>query len=367
MSLCEIHLPLKSITDYHLNFNDTNVVKGFAICAMLCHHLFLEHGDFGPFINQIALVGKTCVAFFVFVSGYGMAVQFEQIKQNKSVKLRLGVIVKFLVRRLFKFYTHYWFVFIIVVPIGVFAFGKTLSSSYGADANVCLEILLDLFGLQGFNSYNITWWFNRIIIVLWIFFPFFYWAMKSRVVSAWVLLLLFLNPGDVLWPFHSLAYGLPFYMIDYALGIFIALHIKHISYYLKFINPYIVLALSGTATLFFLCARNIELIPYFGGYLADPLIAISLSLSVVSFCRLFKSNLTVFAFLGKHSMNMYLIHTFIFLYFFHDFTYSLKYPILIFLFVLLSSLAVSYFLELLKKYWGFYKVQKKIMTLLELR
>ena len=332
---------------------------------MLCHHLFLEHGDFGFFITQIALVGKACVALFVFVSGYGMAVQFDQLKQNNTTEIHIFETVKFLIRRLFKFYTHYWFIFIIAVPIGVLVFGKTLSSSYGTEANIYLGLILDLFGMQGFDSYNITWWFNRIIIVLWAMFPFFYWSMKSRVVSAWLLLLLFLNPGDVLWPFHSLAYGLPFYMIDFALGIFIALHIKYISYCLRFINPYVVLTLSGSATLFFLCARNIELIPCFDGYLADPFIAISLSLSVVSFCRLFNSNLTVFVFLGKHSMNMYLMHTFIFLYFFHDFTYSLKYPILIFLFVLLISLTVSYFIELLKKYFGFYKMQKRIMTIFE--
>ena len=219
--------------------------------------------------------------------------------------------------------------------------------------------------MQGFDSYNITWWFNRIIIVLWVMFPLFYWSMKSRVVSAWILLLFFLNPGDVLWPFHSLAYGLPFYMIDYALGIFIALHIKQISHYLKFINPYIILALSLAATLFFLCSRNIELIPCFDSYFVDPLIAISLSLSVVSFCRAFNSNLTFFAFLGKHSMNVYLIHTFIFLYFFHDFTYSLENPLLIFLFVLLTSLGVSYLFELLKKRLGFYKAQKRITILFE--
>lgn len=358
-------MPLFRVSDYHISPNDTNIIKGFAICFMLCHHLFLGHGDFGLFFNQIALIGKTCVALFVFVSGYGMAIQFEQLEQNNVHGHRFSKVVKFLFRRLFKFYTHYWFIFIIAVPIGVFVFGQALSSSYGTEANIYWGLILDLFGMQGFGSYNITWWFNRIIIVSWGMFPLFYWSMKSRVVSAWVLLLFFLNPGDVLWPFHSLAYGLPFYMIDYALGIFIALHIKQISYYLKFINPYIILALSLAATLFFLCSRNIELIPCFGEYLADPFIAISLSLSVVSFCRLFNSNLTSFAFLGKHSMNIYLTHTFIFLYFFQDFTYSLKNPLLIFLFVLLTSLGVSYLFELLKKRLGFYKAQKRITFLFE--
>ena len=47
------------------------------------------------------------------------------------------------------------------------------------------------------------------------------------------------------------------------------------------------------------------------------------------------------AYLGKHSMNMWLIHAWFCYYVFHDETYALKYPLLIFVAVLVVSLLCS--------------------------
>lgn len=325
---------------------------------MLCHHLFLGHGDFVPFINQMAVVGKVCVALFVFVSGYGMTRQFGKATQNPE-RNNFSFIVKFILRRFVKFYMNYWFIFIIMVPIGVFFFSRPLSAAYGTES-VVSGLALDFFGLQGFNSYNITWWFNRIIIVLWLMFPLFYWSMKSRITSIPILLLLFINPGDILWPFHFFAYGLPFFMIDFALGIFMAQHIEMISVHLKSYNSAFILSLSLLATFTFLWMRNTELVGILNEYQIDPLIAITLALSAVSFCRFFNSKLSIIAFIGKHSTNIYLTHTFIFLYFFHDVTYSFKYSLPIFSFLLLTSLTVSVFFESCKQHLGFYKLQEKV-------
>lgn len=54
-------------------------------------------------------------------------------------------------------------------------------------------------------------------------------------------------------------------------------------------------------------------------------------------------------FLGKHSMNIFLFHTFIFLYYFHDIVYCSGNPFLIFLTLLCSCLAISMGMEYLKK------------------
>lgn len=45
--------------------------------------------------------------------------------------------------------------------------------------------------------------------------------------------------------------------------------------------------------------------------------------------------------LGNASATMWLTHTFVSIYYFSDFTYSLKIPILIFLFVVLSSYVIA--------------------------
>ena len=55
-------------------------------------------------------------------------------------------------------------------------------------------------------------------------------------------------------------------------------------------------------------------------------------------------------FVGKHSMNMYFVHVFIFDTWFEDFTYSLKSPALIFSFLFISSLTLSLAIEKLKSF-----------------
>ncbi len=50
-------------------------------------------------------------------------------------------------------------------------------------------------------------------------------------------------------------------------------------------------------------------------------------------------------FLGKHSMNIWLIHTWICVRLFHEFVFGLHYPVLMYLFVLLISIIVSVIVE----------------------
>ncbi len=61
-------------------------------------------------------------------------------------------------------------------------------------------------------------------------------------------------------------------------------------------------------------------------------------------------------FIGKHSMNIFLIHTLIYWYYFPGLIYSLKNWFLILAALTLSSLAVSITVEKIKKRLGFYKV-----------
>lgn len=60
-------------------------------------------------------------------------------------------------------------------------------------------------------------------------------------------------------------------------------------------------------------------------------------------------------FIGKHSMNIFLIHTLIYWYYFSGLIYSLKNWFLILSALTLSSLAVSIVVEKVKKRIGFYK------------
>lgn len=345
--------------DYRISPKESQIIKGFAICAMLVHHLFWEHPEYGVAPYQIALAGKVCVALFVFLSGYGMAIQFVQIHSVTNFEKNQNTL-RFICKRLVKFYMNYWVVFLISVPLGVLVFGRPLEAAYGNQNDLFFCLMKDFLGFQSFGSYNITWWFNAIILSLWILFPFIYWSMRSRLVALPMMLLLFFNPGDILFPLHRVAPGLPFYLIIFAEGVFIAINADLINKFLNKIKKKIVLVSSIVLTLFLLLARNLPIVPNFNNYTVDSFVVVSLALAVVSLSRTTNASLAFGAFLGRHSMNIYLLHTFVFSYFFSDFIYGFKNPVVIFLALLGVSLALSIIVEFLKKQCRFYVLLKKI-------
>lgn len=350
--------------DYALTIAETNIVKSIAICAMLIHHLFYRNPEYGHFFFKAALTGKTCVAIFLFLSGYGLSIQYEKI-QGHSTKESFVKTIQFLCKRLIKFFLSYWFIFVIFVPIGVFIFGRTLHTAYGSDADIYLCLFKDFLGLQELSSYNATWWFNRLIIVSYLLFPIIFWAMRSNVVSILVLFILFFNPYRMTAPLENLAAGLSTYACTFAIGSFIAIRKKSINTILNKIPIQCVVPISFCLASFCFYARNNVLSLYFYGNTVDPFIALFTCLAVVSLCRWKKVQLSFLSFVGKHSTNMYLTHTFILAYFFHNFIYGFKHPLAIFAVLLLSSLALSVTIEKLKEICKFYKLQESVLHKVE--
>ncbi len=64
---------------FRLTFFDTSIIKGLAICAMLWHHLFYEHPEYGNTVFQLALLCKVCVSLFLMLSGYGLTMQYNKV------------------------------------------------------------------------------------------------------------------------------------------------------------------------------------------------------------------------------------------------------------------------------------------------
>ena len=130
--------------DYKLSLNDTSALKGVAIIAMLCHHLFYQQHVYGVAVQQFGIVCKVCVAIFLFLSGYGLSVQYSKLwAKDQGNNSRLQEILKFLYKRYVKFYLNYWVIFLIFVPLGVLCFGRSLPEAYGEDANVAWCLITD--------------------------------------------------------------------------------------------------------------------------------------------------------------------------------------------------------------------------------
>ncbi len=107
--------------------------------------------------------------------------------------------------------------------------------------------------------------------------------------------------------------------------------------------------------------RQNRIIPYFTGIAVDGLLALVISMLVIMLIRNLPVVNVVFSFLGKHSANMYMVHTFLFSYWFPQFIYAPKYAILIFLLLLLCSLAISIVLEFIKTKGCIYKLSDYVV------
>lgn len=157
-----------------LSKSDTAGIKGIAILFMLWHHLFLHSTEYGALTQSLAVVFKVCVALFLFVSGYGLTKQYGGLE-----KRGVRTTIRFWRRRFINFFLPFWSCFILVVVIGNVC-GYTFHDAYPATRNTLKCVLLDFFGQMGYDSYLGPWWFNKMIIQLYLVFPLLYLLLYNR-------------------------------------------------------------------------------------------------------------------------------------------------------------------------------------------
>lgn len=154
-----------------LSKRDSMVIKGIAICAMLCWHLFFCPNPIGReycnLVKGVGMLGDVCVSLFLFISGYGLAIQYDKLSHY-------GYNYKFILRRLAKFYGNYWFIFLIFVPLCILAFKVPFTSS----TSILGVIKEWIRGIIGISEYNPNWWFNAVIISFYFLFPLFFICIK---------------------------------------------------------------------------------------------------------------------------------------------------------------------------------------------
>lgn len=302
---------------FALTRQDTSVLKGIAICAMLCHHLYGCPPDgvdpYSGVLAWLGVLGKICVALFLFCSGYGLAANYKP----QSI---LGDL-KFIAKRLVKFYANYWVIFLIFVPITIFACHRSLADAYGADVNIYWCLFKDILGLQGFDSYNITWWFNLLIIILYLLFPILYRAAQR---VPWLVLLIGL--GVMRMAYHISHNPIDFctWQFPFVVGMVWQLYENKFSTVTTWLteHKYTFAICSVVLTLLFVALRMWPIIPSWSGARIDAFLSGAIAMIVISIGRYMPRTSSAFAFLGKHSMNIYMMHTFINAYWFSEFLHS---------------------------------------------
>ena len=327
----------------------TNAAKGLAVFFMLFHHLFycspefVEKYGFSTFfirperIIELSGAAKICVAVFVFITAYGISLSMKKDEGPKDS-------MKSAVRRWIKLEKNFLIVFIIAIAT-CFLRTDRLSvylQSGGLMAPVYFVIdALGLSSLFGTPTYNETWWYMSLAILLIFLVPVM--AMIFRRISYGLVVIVFFLP------YLGMQYtGATLYLFAAVLGIWMA----HSSFLTRINGRF--KSGGAKALLFVLLLVILAALVYIRiriglTYWIDALAAADICLGFHVLIDMGGLPFPVVSFVGKYSMNIFLIHTLIFEYYFTPFIYSFRNWLLITLVLLGISLAVSIGIEAIKK------------------
>lgn len=362
----------------------TMQMKGIAIIILLFHHCFLNAQrwatvpyeklattkgwgyypiSFAPFsshtIQYLASFSKICVAMFVFMTGYGMWVSYESQKKKTTMS-------NYIKKRMVTLMTGFLIIFavteILAIPTGRFI------EVYGHDFRSVVYMIIDALGLAkllGTPLFCLTWWYMSLAIVLIMIFPFVH-SMMER--YQWVVVV-----ASIIVP-RACGFGqstdLFRYLLAYTLGMYFAQHDLLARIKERFMEQNmagkllsLIVSLIGLAVII-KCRQNAwigwKYLDFWDGFAAMYVI-------VLSYIYILNGKWIVkgLGFLGKHSMNIFLIHSFYRDVFFHEFTYSFYYAWLDYIVLMAISLVTSMVLEWFKKlirYEKFIDWVKRLVT-----
>ena len=344
--------------------DDALALKGIAILIMLFHHLFLKGRfdgysiAFAPFsekqITDIANYCKVCVSLYAFVSGYGLYLSYSGNRLSDK---------KWIACRYIKTFSGFWIVVVLSWIVCQIIDGRTaliyIEKNRGGSGVV--NMFLDFLGLAclcGTKSICGTWWYMSAAFLFILMTPLV--ARRGNSISlACIAVFVFIRviAGGKMSEYYNTYLGgsTPFsYLMPFLIGALFAKKnlinrlINAPHRWLRFLIELILLM--GTYILYLKISTS-----YFfdikWGLLPLPLI-----LFCVEYVIPRRSLRPILVFLGKHSMNIFLTHTFIRGTYLQDTIYSFHHFLISFLVLLFISLALSLLIEWIKKtlrYHGF--------------
>lgn len=324
------------------------MVKGVAIMLLLVYHLFHEQHvllemqvNYAPFSEnaflQFAGFGNICVAIFVMLTAYGISTGIfnENDFDIKKIYTNCG-------KRFGKLMLNFAVVYI---TINLICFPYLdYPSLYGAGKQGVLMMLCDATGVAstlGTPLLNGTWWYMKIAYVLIFLVPLIAFAVKR--VGKITLILAFFAPfvvcfdPDVERYFFVAVFGVVAAFCKWPEKVMNAK-----------IHPFFwwIAAVFG-GILCVLVRQNALVKDWFWNYV-DAFIAFFIICVVVMTVGTVPVVKMVLEFLGKHSMNIFLVHTFFYMIVWRKYVYYFEYAIVTFLILLGISLVYSLVLEFAK-------------------
>jgi len=331
---------------------DMKIQKGVAILFMLLLHLFCRKEIEGlyevffyinevPLIYYFGLFGNACVPMFCFASGYGFYIIFS--KGQESV-LKKNIV------RIFKLLLNYWIVLLLFVSVGYL---MGMSNIYPGTISEFLQNLLLLS-----NSYNGAWWFVQTYVLLVIMAPWIVKFLQKR--NSIVMLLLF---GVI-------------YLVSYIQRIKQVFDFSDIAILHTIVNAAVLL---GTSLLPFvvgclfakekiyskihskvsklkykntLCTAGILLLVVIHGLYESLIIAPATGIAFMCLFNLMDKNRyfqKVLDYLSNHSVNIWLTHMFFYSTIFPDLVFAARYPVFIFIWLVILCLITSHLINVIYK------------------
>lgn len=334
--------------------------KGLAILLLLMYHLFEDEVTvismdviYSPFsLNGFLTLtgfGNVCVSVFVLLTAYGISkglfVQ-DELPSMKTVYSQAG-------KRFVRLMANFTVLYLSANLLWWYKFDY--QSLYGINKQGFLCILIDAVGLSMFfdtPTLNMTWWYMEIAYILIFLVPLLAWLVKK--VGNLALLLAFFIPFIVVFQ-----PDIERYLFVAVMGVCAA----HGHWLDRLTELEFHKALQWAAGIigFVLCIliRQNYIVHEYFLWLVDAPIALFLVYVGAVLIGSIPVLGRVFKFIGKHSMNIYLVHTFFYMALWRYYIYHFRYAGITFLLLLAACLTYSVILELLKHVTRFNKLMAR--------
>lgn len=327
----------------------SKIVKGMAILFLLNYHLFSEAEtvaefgvDYRPFPQEVFLAfsrfGNISVAVFVFLTAFGIT---KGLIGQEGIEPR--DMYRQAVRRMLKLMANFFALFASVTLLWWHWFDY--ASLYGEGKQGFLYMIADAAGLAQIldtPTLNMTWWYMEIAYVLIFLVPAL--CILVRKVGYSLLPMVFFLP--VVLSFNP---DISRYLFTAAVGVCAA----YGSWMDKLLNvkahPVLRWAAGGAGLVLCVMIRQNYIVQERFLHLADAGIAVFFAWFSIALFGSVPVIKRILEFIGKHSMNIYMVHTFFYLILWRSYIYAFRYAGAILVVLLLASLLWSVALEWIKK------------------
>ena len=339
-----------------LTKKNTLMLHGIGILMMIYHHLFITGNtwyvnqgkslfDLFDFLNfgkadtfqlTFAWFCKICVAIFAFTSGYAMYIQFDKRCKGQA---KLKEMYLYCLKRFWSFYKKFFLCFIFFV-----SYDYLSGNQNGFDYSL-INYILNLLGIRA--TYNGTWWYILVYYYMILISPVVYILLNKMKFKHYLLFIIifivslgiaFISGNFV--PYLKMISGfiqnyITMYLIIFMEGMFCGKYplLDMISSKLN--------ALTSALLLLIVFVLRVLLIRAPSDSLFDLVLIVPFVISITKLFSYSEQLIDGLSFIGKYSSYMWYAHAYFYSYLFFNLVLKSDYSLLVYLQVVIYSLAVS--------------------------